>query len=60
MVGTSFGLSSFVLRRPLSEGLARTLTEGWTQRESLSSVDPYDRISTDVGLGGRAPGTERQ
>jgi len=39
MVGTSFGLSSFVLRRPLSEGLVRTLTEGWTQRESLSSVD---------------------
>jgi len=39
MVGTSFGLSSFVVRRPLSEGLVRTLTEGWTQRESLSSVD---------------------
>jgi len=37
MVGTSFGLSSFVLRRPFSEGLPRTLTEGWTQRESLSS-----------------------
>jgi hypothetical protein len=53
MVGTSFGLSSFVLRRPLSEGLARTLTEGWTQRESLSSVDP---LRSDID-GQRARGS---
>ena len=45
MVGTSFGLSSFVLHRPLSEGLAK--------RESLSSVDP---LRSDID-GQRARGS---